>query len=133
MQIGLDRNLGHTTNLEVSSVKANTNPVIIPGDGSAAHPDLRATDLFAFLPFQSNARRFVIPYYVITQDVTKRLPEVRFDVNVTGFSPKATYTGYDPVTDKTFTINATPLAHGVGLQLPAIDYPRLLIVSGPTP
>ena len=40
------------------------------GDGTPAHPPLYDRDVFAFLPFQVNARTFVIPYYVMTRDVT---------------------------------------------------------------
>ncbi|MDQ2799599.1 MAG: hypothetical protein M3Y13_08160, partial [Armatimonadota bacterium] len=39
------------------------------GDGTPAHPPLYDRDVFAFLPFQVNARTFVIPYYVMTRDV----------------------------------------------------------------
>jgi hypothetical protein len=44
--------------------------------------------MFAFLPFQVNARRFVIPFYVITRDINRDLPGELFTVTIKGLDEK---------------------------------------------
>jgi len=133
MTAGLDRNLTQPRQLHINALAAKNDGVIFQGDGTAAHPDLHAVDVFAFLPYQASAHRFVIPYYIMTRDVTKSWPEDMFDVDVSGFSPTARFSVYDPFTDKTSAVAPAASQNGVRLQLPAIDYPRLLIVDETPP
>jgi hypothetical protein len=71
------------------------------GDGTAAHPNLYNRDVFAFLPYQVNSKRFVIPYYVMTRDVTKDLPPEQFTVQIKGIKGDgASVIAYDPMNDK---------------------------------
>ena len=41
------------------------------GDGSPQYPPLHNRDVFAFLPFQVNSHRFVIPVYVMTRNTVE--------------------------------------------------------------
>jgi len=50
-----------------------------------ARPPLYDRDVLAMLPFQVNARKFIIPYYVMTRDIRRGLPEKAF----TGHREKA--------------------------------------------
>jgi hypothetical protein len=129
MNLGLDRSFTRPRQLTLNSVTAKNDGVIFAGDGTASHPDLRAVDVFTFLPYQANAHRFVIPYYIMTRDVTKDWPEDLFTINVSGFSAKAHFSEYDPITNTTNAVTATAANTGTRLDLPAIDYPRLLIVD----
>lgn len=52
--------------------------------GDERHPPLTHEDVFAFLPFQVNTRRLVIPVYVMTYDVSRRMPEVTYEVLIRG-------------------------------------------------
>ena len=46
-------------------------------------------DVFAFLPFQTNARRLVIPIYVMTYDITQRMPEETYQLTIKGLDAEA--------------------------------------------
>jgi hypothetical protein len=48
--------------LTLDSITDTHNHYQFAGAGTAAHPNLYDRDVFAFLPFQVNAKRFVIPY-----------------------------------------------------------------------
>jgi hypothetical protein len=129
MEDGLDRNLSHLRPLRVNALAAADDRIIFAGDGTVLHPDLRAVDVFAFLPFQANAHRFVIPYYVMTRDVMKAWPEDSFDVTVAGFSSTARFSAYDPLNNKTTGVTGHTVPKGIRLRLRAADYPKLLIVN----
>jgi hypothetical protein len=131
MSDGLDRTLTHPRALHVESLASPDNRVIWRGDGTAVHPDLRAIDVFTFLPFQVNAHRFVIPFYVMTRDVMTDWGTDIFDLTVAGFSPAARFAIYDPVRDTTVPVASVPLSNGTRLHLEASDYPKLLIVREP--
>jgi hypothetical protein len=101
------------------------------GDGTPAHPNLYDRDVFALLPFQVNTRKFVLAYYVMTRDVTKRLPPEQYTLRVRGIRGKrAVLRAYDPVLDKNVGITVrTSSDNGLTLTLTATDYPCLLIVQ----
>ncbi len=92
--------------------------------------------MLALLPFQVNATRFVIPYYVVTRDIRRDLPEEAFRVTIKGLAgKKAKVTAYDPSAGP---IQANPRAFrptgdDAGLELPATDYPMLLEVEEARP
>jgi hypothetical protein len=103
----------------------------LAGDGTAAHPPLYDREVFAFLPFQVNARRFAIAYYVMTRDVRKAYEPREFTVEVSGIKAKgAKITVYDPIGDKAVAVKAAAMGEDkVKLGLTAADYPYLLIVD----
>ena len=91
--------------------------------------------MFAFLPYQVNARRFVIPYYVMTRDVTRDLPDEAFTLTVKGLHGLgATVTVYDPLND--VSVPVTVIArqtNSLTLRLTTGDYPYLLTVEETVP
>ncbi|MBV9852559.1 MAG: hypothetical protein JO250_23080 [Armatimonadetes bacterium] len=112
------------------------------GDGTAAHPPLHDRDVFAFLPFQVNARTFVIPYYVMTRDVYRvynpsatggyqyDMPAEDFTLTVGGLhGRRASVTAYDPLNDRRVAVKKLGGdARTLAVRVPAVDYPYLLIV-----
>jgi len=118
--------------------------LVFAGDGTPAHPHVWNRDWFAFLPFQLTANEYVIPYYVVTLDVTHEwdktkdpldparydMPDQEFDVtigNVRGIGARVSC--YDPLTNRDVpvkTVAATPTSLTVRLR--TVDYPRVLRV-----
>lgn len=127
----VDSNLKSTRVLKVVSISDTHNHYQFVGDGTAAHPNLYDRDVFAFLPFQVNSKRFIIPYYVMTRDVMKNMPPEQFTVQIEGLRGSgASVTAYDPINDKDVPV----VVKGKGLNrldliLTATDYPYLLTVE----
>jgi hypothetical protein len=87
--------------------------------------------VFAFLPYQVNSRRFIIPYYVMTRDVTKDLPPEKFTVQIKGIKGEgASVTAYDPINDRDVPVVVNGKgADTLSVNLTATDYPYLLSVQ----
>lgn len=117
------------------------------GDGTADHPPLYNRDVLAFLPFQVNARRFVVAVYVMTVNIAKKYnaaapntdptrfdmpPETyRLTIGNTG-GPGTTVSATDPLTGK--GVPVTVVANDPGqlvVELPVTDSPRLLTIREP--
>ena len=131
MRAGLDPALTPTRTLTVDAIGDTHNHDQFVGDGTAAHPTLYDRDVFAFLPYQVNATRFVVPYYVMTRDVTKGLSPEEFTVRISGLHAHGTIaTAYDPISDRPVpvVIRATS-ATSLTLTLSTTDYPYLLIIQ----
>jgi hypothetical protein len=138
---------GPARQLELRSIAQEGNHAEFAGDGTAAHPDLYDRDLLAVLPFQSAPRRFVVPVYVMTPNLTTvsdmNAPEkspTRFDLpdenfritlgNLPETAEPPAVSAYDPMRGE-----ATP-ARFVSRQgdravfeIAATDYPRLLTID----
>jgi len=145
MREGLDRGLtaAATRRLRVLGIGDTHNHLQFRGDGTAAHPNLYDRDVFAFLPYQVNAHRFVIPYYVMTRDVLHvynphatgdrryQMPPEQFTLQVAGLHAQgATISAYDPVDDRAIPVRvlaANP--QEATLRVTAADYPYLLTVQ----
>ncbi len=127
----VDPNLTNTRKVEVVSVSDTHNHYQFVGNGTPAHPNLYNRDVFAFLPYQVNSKRFIIPYYVMTRDVTKDLLPEEFTVQIKGIKGKgASVTAYDPINDKDVPVTVKDKEAGILLvNLTATDYPYLLIIQ----
>jgi hypothetical protein len=131
MKAGIDPALSKTRPISVQSIRESHNHVQFSGDGTPAHPALYNRDVFAILPFQVNARRFVIPYYVMTRDVIKQLGEERYVVRLGGIRGRgASVRAYDPVKNASIPVSIVRGAvDSLTVSLTATDYPYLLIVQ----
>lgn len=127
----IDSKLTNTRKVEVVSISDTHDHYQFTGDGTAAHPNLYNRDVFAFLPYQVNSKRFVIPYYVMTRDITKDLPPEQFTVQLKGIKGDgATVTAYDPINDKNVPVTVIGKgAETLSVNLTATDYPYLLMVQ----
>jgi hypothetical protein len=128
---GLDRAFTSTRPLTVASVSDSHNHLQFSGDGTAAHPPLYDREVLAILPFQVNAGRFVIPYYVMTRDVLQSLAPAAFTVRIDGLhGAGATVSAYDPIHDTTVPVEViTTSPDSLTVRLTATDYPYLLVVQ----
>lgn len=131
MKQHLDPNLTRARQLQLDSINDTHNHFQFVGDGTAAHPPLYDRDVFTFLPYQVNSQRFVIPYYVMTRDVTKNLAPEKFTIQISKLkTARATVSVYDPMSDRTLPVTIDRRGHDfLKLTLSATDYPYLLIIQ----
>jgi hypothetical protein len=134
MRQDLDPSLTKTRPLTVASLSDTHDHSQFKGDGTPAHPDLYDRDVFAFLPYQVNAQRFVIPYYVMTRDIMKDMPAEKFTLTIRGIHGQgAAITAYDPIGDIAVPVT---IVHrqpdSVTLTVTAADYPYLLTIQEAT-
>jgi len=123
--------------------------LLFAGDGTPAHPHRWNRDQFAFLPFQVTAGKYLIPYYVVTVDMshvwdaTKApldparydMPPQDFDVTIGNvIGPGATVSAYDPLSNTAIPVKIVAAgANTLTVRLSATDYPRLLQVTEAKP
>ena len=144
---GLDPGLTATRSLQVTSISDTHDHYQFAGDGTALHPPLYDRDTLAILPFQVNAGRFVIPYYVMTRDVTQSLIPEPFTIGLKGVNAGSVrVSAYDPLNDRPIPVMvnrgiAAMVKRGlpvmvnnnagglIAVTVNAADYPYLLIVD----
>ncbi len=99
-------------------------------EGDAKHPPLLQQEVFAFLPFQATADRFVIPVYILTYDITKPLSDQPYRVLIKGL-PATSHSVilYDPIQDKNIPVESAGQDGGLSVKLLVVDYPRLLVIT----
>jgi hypothetical protein len=131
MNQNLDPTLTQVRQLQLDYISDTHKHVQFGGDGTAAHPPLYDRDVFTFLPYQVNSHRFVIPYYVMTRDITKDLPPEKFAIQISKLKAQgATVSVYDPLHDRPLPITINRRGRDfLNLTLSATDYPYLLIIQ----
>ena len=136
MQNGLDASLkeSNTRALKVKAIRDSHNHYQFAGDGTPAHPPGYDREAFAFLPYQVNRHRFVIPYYVMTRNIAQPLTPESFQIDFTGVHAKqATVSAYDPLNDVSVPVTVDSAAGDeLVLTVTAADYPYLLIIDEAT-
>jgi hypothetical protein len=133
MRDGLDPNLRQTRPLQLVRIEDTHDAKQFEGDPAdlRARPPLYDRDVFAFLPYQVNARKFIIPFYVMTRDIRRDLPPENFTVTIKGIiGQNAKITAYDPLLDRRKSVRVISAEGDVlKLELTATDYPILLEVE----
>jgi hypothetical protein len=133
MANGLDNSVteSNTRAFEVKEILGSNNNYQFAGDGTAAHPPGYDREAFAFLPYQVNAHRFVIPYYVMTRNIAQALTPESFEIKFTGIHTKdATVNVYDPLNDVSVPVVVdSAVGDELALTVTAADYPYLLIID----
>ncbi len=131
MRAGIDPGLAASRQLALASITDTHDHYQFRGDGSLQRPNLFDRDVFVFLPFQANRNRFVIPYYVMTRDITKELAPEEFTVKIRGINGRgATAASYDPIADRDLPLDIkSATADELSLRLEAADYPYLLLIQ----
>jgi hypothetical protein len=136
---GLDVNLTTSTkSITVDSISDTHNNYRFTGDGN---PDMNSPtgklynrEILAILPYQVNAKRFVIPYYVMTNDIRTNLAPEKYEVTLSNINKAgARITAYDPLRGVGVPVSVKQVtgqaSNKVTLNLIARDYPLLLIVQ----
>nr|MDQ2732396.1 hypothetical protein [Armatimonadota bacterium] len=135
--------------LEVKDLVEYKPRLVFAGDGTPAHPDVWNRDWFAVLPYQLTASRFVIPYYVVTLDVSHAwrkaldrldparydMPDQDFDVTLGNVAGKgAVVSAYDPLSNTAVPVQViSSTGSTLTVRLKAVDYPRILQVTEKQP
>jgi hypothetical protein len=129
LKTDLDLQLERTRPLEVRSVQDDHGHVQFGAVGD--QPPLYNREVLAVLPYQVNARRFVIAYYVMTRDLRQTLAPENYSVELGGLrAAGAKLSVYDPFTDTAVPLESEVTEQGsLRLTLTATDTPRLLIVQ----
>ena len=141
--------LAVTRPLTVARLVEEKPRLVFRGDGTPAHPDRYHRDDFACLPFQLDADRYAVAYYVVTRNMghvwnqdRDALDPARYDMpdqtfqltlsNVRGQGAKVSV--YDPMTDREMPVQApASSATTITVGVPTADYPRLLIIQEAKP
>ena len=133
MQNGLDQSLteSSTRSLQVKDILDSHDHSQFAGDGTPAHPPGYDREAFAFLPYQVNAHRFVIPYYVMTRNIAQPLSPESFVIDFTGVQATgATVSAYDPLNNVLVPVAInSATGNELNLTVTATDYPYLLIID----
>jgi hypothetical protein len=131
MKTDVDPTLTRTRAITIKAIRDTHNHFQFQGNGAPAHPTLYNHDVFAILPFQVNAHKFIIPYYVMSRDVFKPFVPETYTVSLAGIQgKKATLRAYDPLRDKSVPLRASTASNNnLIVTLTATDYPILLIVQ----
>jgi hypothetical protein len=138
---------GQGRQLSLLSIAQEGDQAVWSGDGTAAHPNLYNRELLAVLPFQSAPTHFVIPFYVMTPNLTTvwnpavpadsptrfDLPGENFRITLgnlpeTAAAPEVS--AYDPLSDESTPARLVSRAGDEAVfEISATDYPRLLSVE----
>jgi hypothetical protein len=133
MNQGLDTTITASTarSLTVNQIYDTHHNYQFTGDGTAAHPNLYDREVFTFLPYQVNAHKFVIPYYVATRNQFNAFTPENFTIDISGMNAiGATITAYDPLNNVSVPITLNQASSTeVIITLTAADYPYLLTVQ----
>jgi hypothetical protein len=128
-----DVNLSKYRSLELVSISDSHNHYQFQGDGTAEHPTLYDREVFAFLPFQANSKKFVIPYYVMTRDVMKDLQPEKFTLQIKGINTtQVSVSAYDPMNDTNIPVKVNKTSsklNSLSITVTAVDYPYLLTIQ----
>ncbi|RXZ81570.1 hypothetical protein EBB07_14145 [Paenibacillaceae bacterium] len=131
--------------LTVSKLVEYDPRLVFSGNSTPGGPDRYQRDDFAVLPFQLDARRFAVAYYVVTRDLTKvwdekagplaaggyDMPPQTYELSLSNIVGEgATVYAYDPVTDTRQAVSVLGRsATELTVRLQATDSPRFLIIE----
>jgi hypothetical protein len=141
--------LSVTRPLGISRIVEHDPRLVFSGDGTPEHPDRFNREDFACLPFQLNANRFAIAYYVVSQNMAGTCrPELAvldparydmrpqlFDVTITNVAGEhATVSVWDPFSNNKVPVGILAASKtDMTVQLESMDYPRFLIIEETEP
>jgi hypothetical protein len=130
--------------LSLLAIADQADHVQFTGDGTAAHPPLYNRDVVAFLPFQTDSNKFVVPAYVMTRDMAKLynpsapttdvtrydLPPESYRLTIGGVNAAALQaTATDPLTGQAVPVSVVSRSgDSAVIEIPLTDYPRLLVL-----
>ena len=139
------RNLAVRRSLALKAIADRHDHVQFAGDDTAEHPSLYNRDVVAFLPFQADDNRFVVPAYVMTRDMSKvykpsapssdptryDLPPETYRLTVGGLhADRLTARATDPLTGSSMPVTIVSRSGDTAvLEVLLTDSPRLLVLE----
>ncbi|MEI2702602.1 MAG: hypothetical protein V9E83_09410 [Baekduia sp.] len=117
--------------LALESIADDHDHVQFQGDGTAAHPPLYNRDVTAAFPFQRGPRSYAIPAYVMTRDMTRKLPAERYRLTFSGLAAgPVSVSAYDPETDRSVPVSvAARSGSSITVELELTDSPRVISIA----
>ncbi|CAI6036401.1 hypothetical protein [Cohnella sp. JJ-181] len=131
--------------LQVTGLVEEKPRIAIPGNGTADHPDTYHADDFAVLPYQLDANKFAIGFYVVTRDLTREwqsgksaldpskyaMPAQKYKISLSNIDGEgAAVYAYDPMTDQRIPARIVEgTSRTMTVEVESVDYPRFLIVE----
>jgi hypothetical protein len=99
--------------------------------GENGRSPLYYREMFAFLPFQVTATRFVVATYVMSYDITQPPPPMRFRLDIEGIrGSRAHVRYYDPIADADVTHSVDAREEGLlALTVEQVEHPRLIVIE----
>ncbi|WP_248927129.1 PA14 domain-containing protein [Paenibacillus hamazuiensis] len=131
--------------LKVDRIVEYKPRLVFEGDGTPEHPDRYNRDDLAVLPYQLDAGKFAIGYYVVTRNMTHSydttkdvldpdryaMPMQSFDITFSNIcGERASVYAYDPIEDTKHPVQIVDSdASHITVKVDSVDYPRFLIVE----
>ena len=121
------------------------------GDGTPAHPNQWYRDWFSFMPYQLTAKKYLIPYYVVTVNALAsfqpnkgpldpqryQMPDQDYEVTIGNCNGLGAHVSvYDPMTNQPVPVQVVAgksSATQLTVRLKTTDYPRCLTVEEASP
>jgi hypothetical protein len=117
--------------VEAAATDGQGGGELFPGHGP--HPACTYQDALAVLPFQVDARTFVVGLYVMSRNILDALPDTSFDVKLSHVRGLTAHLRYlDPLTGTDLDVallERTP--DSLLVRLPVGDTPYLLVITEP--
>ncbi len=137
---------GPTRQLSLLSIAQEGNHAQFAGNGTPGYPNMYDRELLAVLPFQSSPTRFVIPVYVMTENLTTLfdtsepngidsfdLPNENFRItlgNLPETTAPPTVSAYDPIRNESTPARfISRKGNEATFEIAATDYPRILTIQ----
>ena len=130
--------------LSVERLVEHRPRLAVAGDGTAEHPDRFHRHDFAALPFQLDAKRYAVAFYVVTRNLGHSwrpqldrldaarydMPEQTFAVTLGNLPGKVSAAAvYDPMSNEKVQPDTAATEHAIKTNLEAVDYPRFLLID----
>ncbi|WP_146132094.1 hypothetical protein [Pleurocapsa sp. CCALA 161] len=133
MTLNIDSDLVDIKQLKIISITDSHNHYQFQGNNIEKHPNLYNRDVFTFLPFQVNQKKFVIPYYIMTRNLMEDMVSESFTIKINGEQlSKASVQVYDPINNRKLPVSTKYSHDNLSIKLTATDYPYLLIINNNT-
>ena len=115
--------------IEAAATDGEGGGIVFPGD--ASHPPLTYQDVLAILPFQLDARTFVLATYVMSRNILEPLPLTPFLVRITNVNGLAAEVqSVDPLTGRSVPVEIVERTDtSLTVSFSVADYPSLLRIQ----
>jgi hypothetical protein len=140
LQSGLDGGLSVVRAVGVDSVTDVHNSKVFLGTSNSSDSNERHLfnrDVMAVLPYQVNATKFAIPFYVMTRDLHEDSNPLTYKItlrgiNLSGSSSTRLVEVYDPLKDSTVALSGSAVqassSDKVVIEVSATDYAKILVI-----
>ena len=115
--------------LQFKVTALHRQPVVF--EGGWGHRPLYYREMLTLLPFQVTPHRFVVAAYVMSYDITRPPPPMKFRLRIEGVEGSAAKVGfYDPIRDSALPLQEDARdSRSITVTLEQVEYPRLITLD----